>query len=71
MATVVTGTFTAAAQSSPATALYGAFNITLWGTFSATVLAQRSLDNGTTWVTVSTDGTGSLASYTSPISVTA
>lgn len=54
--TAVSGTFTATGQSAtfvaPA-ALKEKFNVSLSGTFSATVVLQRSFDNGSTWITVS------------------
>lgn len=57
MAAPVTGSFTATGQSSSfrpvlrsANGGGGAFNISLWGTFSGSVTVQRSFDGGTTWV---------------------
>lgn len=35
------------------------FNVSVWGTFSATATLQRSFDNGTTWLDV--------ASYNVPV----
>lgn len=74
----ISGTFTTTGQSSTAV-VFGAFNAVLWGTplggaglagsFSGTVQIERSLDGGTTWVVVATDGTGTLAVYTTPVSV--
>jgi hypothetical protein len=49
--------------------VYGAFNIAIWGTFVGTVALERALD-GTTFVAVATDGTGTAANYTGPVSVT-
>lgn len=76
---ILSGTFTTTGQSANGIVI-GTFNAALWGTplgsagetgtFSATVGIERSLDNGTTWVTVATDGTGTLASYTAPVSLT-
>ncbi len=63
---VVTGTFTATGVS-PYFVVYGPFNISVWGTFSGTVLVQRSFDGGTTWLT-RTDtpsGSGSFTASTS------
>ena len=34
--------------------VWGRFNLSLSGTWSATVVLQRSFDNGTTWLTIST-----------------
>lgn len=59
--------FTGTGQSATA-AVYGAFNIAIWGTFVGTVALERALD-GTNFVAVATDGTGAPASYTSPVSV--
>jgi hypothetical protein len=64
------GTFVAATNSN-ALELRGKFNISLFGTFVATVKLQRSFDGGTTWIDVSRDTSGSLASYTAPISFVA
>lgn len=47
----------------------GYFNITLGGTFNATVAIKRSFDDGATWNTVSRDASGLAAEYTAPISV--
>lgn len=47
----------------------GLFNVWLYGTFAGTLALQRSFDGGTTWLTVSTDGTGALATYTAPATV--
>lgn len=74
----ISGDFTGTGQSATAV-VFGAFNAVLWGTplggaglagtFSGTVQIERSMDNGTTWVVVATDGTGTLAVYTTPVSV--
>ena len=37
----------------------GNFNLSIWGTFVATVTLQRSFDSGTTWLDIAT--------YTAPI----
>ena len=47
----VTGTFTATGQSSTVV-LAKDFNLSLSGTFVATVAVQRSFDEGVTWKTV-------------------
>ena len=39
--------------------------------FVATVTLDRSFDNGVTWIVCSSDGAGSAASFTAPISVVA
>ena len=46
---VVTGAFTATGVS-PFWAFYGYFNVSVWGTFSATTTVQRSFDGGNTWL---------------------
>ena len=61
----VTGTFTATGVS-PSIKLRGGFNTALWGTFVGTVDLEQSYDNGTTWLPVSVDGTGTPNSYTAP-----
>lgn len=57
----VTGTFTATPQTSalsPFVPLAGRpFNVSLWGTFSATVQLERSFDGGTTWLQLTSNGT--------------
>jgi hypothetical protein len=70
----VTGTITASALvsqgiavstgSSAASPFFGAFNLAMWGTFSGTVLLEKSYDAGTTWITVAQDAAGTAASYT-------
>lgn len=49
----------------------GYFNVTVYGTFTATVAVQRSFDAGATWHTVSQDATGADAAYTAPMSLVA
>ena len=78
---VVSGTFEATGQSAsfvpqpPAPLGHekgsGYFNLSIWGTYSATVKLQRSFDDGTTWMTVSQDSLGTEAAYTAPISAVA
>lgn len=51
----VTGSFTAAGQSS-AESFRGRFNLTLSGTFVATVRAERSFDDGATWHPLTSGG---------------
>lgn len=65
-----TGGFTAAAQTSAVLTLRGPFNLTLWNTFVATVVLEKSIDGGATWVAVSRDGTGTGLSWTAPIALT-
>jgi hypothetical protein len=55
----VASTFTATGQSSALTPVAGrGFNISLWGTFVATVRLERSFDGGTTWLPITANGTG-------------
>lgn len=42
------------------------FNITISGTFVATVWVERSLDGGATWSPISKDTSGNGATYTAP-----
>jgi len=54
--TAVSGSFTATGQSSsftPPAALSGKFNVSISGTFSATVKLERSFDAGSTWIVCS------------------
>ena len=56
------GTFTST-NSGTSVVMIGAFNVSVWGTFSATVVLERSFDAETTWLPVSfPDGTN--ISYT-------
>lgn len=69
---LVSGTFGATGQSSsfvvPASRdLDSKFNLSIWGTFSATVTLQRSFDGGTTWLDCYDQG-GNVASYTAAFS---
>lgn len=53
----------------PAFAATGHFNAQLSGTFSAKMRLESSLDQGVTWVTVSSDAYGSANGYTAPMRV--
>jgi hypothetical protein len=66
---VVSGSFTANGQTSASLPFLNQFSVMLGGTFNATVLLERSPDGGTTFYPCSTDGTGTQASYTAPMSV--
>lgn len=44
-------------------------NITLSGTFNATVTVERSFDDGLTWHPVAKNGDGDPATYTAPVSL--
>ena len=46
----------------------GTFNLTVSGTFVATVAAERSFDGGTIWVPVWADGAGVPLTFTAPAS---
>ena len=70
MTTLVTGALTATGSSAtvfPRSDLIAtAFNLSLWGSFSATVQIQRSFDNGATWLPRTSNGT--VIAYTAPCS---
>ena len=66
--TPVTGTFTATGQSASFPPFAGSdFNVSLWGTFVASIQLERSFDNGTTWLPV-TAGGSALYAFTAPAS---
>lgn len=72
MALNVTGSFAATGQSAGIT-VKGVddqrahpLNISLWGTFVATVQVERSFDNGTTWLPLT--ALGSSIPFTAPAS---
>lgn len=48
----------------------GGFNAALWGVFVGTMQLERSFDGGTTWLPCSLDTSGTVASYTAPVSLT-
>lgn len=64
MAKIIDGSFAAAGQSLP----FGIpqnrvdFNISVWGTFSGTVVVERSFDGGTTWIPKWPDAVYSISS---------
>lgn len=62
---LLSGTFTGVGQSA-SIELWGEFNLSLYGTFTATVQLERSMD-GSNWMAVSADGIGTPASYTKAI----
>ena len=66
---VVTGSFTSS-TTSPFFDMYGYFNISVWGTFSATIVVNRSFDGGTTWIPVSYPLIATAVSLTAPASIT-
>lgn len=70
----IAGTFVATGQSAsfapgvdPRGTNGGAFNVTLSGTFVATVKLQRSFDNGTNWHDLTAVGTA-IAAFTTAVS---
>lgn len=66
--TVISGTFVGTGNSTSAQFL-GAFNVTLSGTYVATVILERSFDGGTTFMPVSTDTIGTTNAYTAPMTL--
>jgi hypothetical protein len=63
------GTFTGSGQTTGNFQMSPQFSVSLGGSFSATVLLERSPDGGTTWYPCSTDATGTVAAYNAPMSV--
>jgi hypothetical protein len=68
MAFVTAGTFTGTGQSATPSP-DGDFNVSLWGTFAATVQLERSFDAGATLLPV-TYVDGSALSWSGPVSTT-
>ena len=68
---VVSGTLGALAAASPGTIFPGGFSIYIGGTFSATVLLERSPDGGTTYYPCSLDPSGTISQWTTSCSVDA
>lgn len=64
---LVSGAFSGAGDSAAAV-FYGSFNVSIWGTFSATAQLQRSFDGGTTWLPLSIDLAGDTLQFTAPYS---
>lgn len=67
MATKISGSFSGTGQSSSAV-VYGPFNLSLRGTFDATVQLERSFD-GTNWEPVAKNADGEAAAYAAPVSL--
>lgn len=68
--TNIAATFGATGQSASFRPAAGRpFNVSIWGTFVATVQLERSFDDGSTWVVCSRDSAGTNASYTAPASL--
>ena len=71
-ATALTGAFNTASHTTSAIVmLEGLFNISFWGTFTATAQLERSFDGGTTFLPATTDATGTVAAWTAATSVVA
>jgi hypothetical protein len=67
--TLAEATFTAAAQTTPAANIQGRANFAVGGSgWVGTVVLERSFDGGTTYLPILTDGYGSIASFTTPVS---
>lgn len=66
--TVVSGTFTGTGNGTAAQFL-GPFNVELSGTWTGTVVLERSFDGGTTYISAAMDTTGTAASYTANVSI--
>ncbi len=70
MTVAVTGTFTATGSSgsfSPASQYRrGRFNVSIWGTYVATVRLERSFDDGVTWLVCSKPDLTD-AAFTAPV----
>ena len=64
---VATGTLGALDDVGAGVLLRGNFNVSVWGTFVATVALERSFDGGTTWIRV-TFSDGGILAYTAPAS---
>jgi hypothetical protein len=65
--TAVSGSLSAAGASSPVQ-VRGDFNLSLWGTFSATCGLERSFDSGASWLPLTALGTA--LSWSGPASET-
>lgn len=67
---VVSGTFTATGTSNNFSPQRdSSFNVSLWGTFVATVALERSFDAGANWLPVTyADSPSTALSYTAPTS---
>lgn len=52
---VVTGALASTGTSS-LFAVYGAFNLAIWGTFNGSVTLSKTYDAGSNWIPVSTNG---------------
>lgn len=71
---ILTGTF-GASGAGASKQFRDDFNISLWGTFVATVALEKSFDIGvadgsSTWIPVAKDASGAAASWTAPTGLT-
>lgn len=65
MAQIIGGSFSATGVSAafvPGVRNPAGFNISIWGTFSGTVVVERSFDDGTTWLPKWPDAVYSISS---------
>lgn len=67
-ASVLSGSLSSVINGS-AIMMIGTFNAVISGTFVGTAQLQRSFDGGATYVPCDIDSAGTVASYTSPVSV--
>lgn len=61
--------FTGVGVSDTIVLSYGWFSLNIYGSFNATIQVERSPDNGTTFLPVAIDPTGTYAIYTVPVSL--
>lgn len=66
--TVVSSTFTGTG-SSASTQIFGMGNVTLTGTYVATVVIERSFDGGSTFSPLPLDTAGTANAYTAPVTL--
>lgn len=50
--------------------IQGRFNISIWGTFVATIRLEKSYDGGTNWIPVVRPSNGSTMQWTVPVATT-
>lgn len=67
-ATVLSGSFTGTGNSNAAQFM-GGFNVSLSGTFSGTVILERSFDGGQNFFPCAIDTAGDPNAYTAPLSM--
>lgn len=66
--TVLAGSFVGTGNSANKEVI-GMFNVTLSGTFSGTVILERSFDGGTNFMPAAIDTAGTPNAYTAPMSI--